>query len=94
MIAVFAVLFAAGTWTRNSLVTTCGATAQRIITGLPLKQWATGDWNIRLAVPASDPEIHRYGIYGWRGLATIDPGGYPTCHPPKADYDRSAATNI
>jgi len=78
VIAVFAVLFAAGTWTRNSLVTACGATAQRIVTGLPLKQWATGEWNIRLSVPPSDPEIHRYGIYGWRGLATIDPGGDPS----------------
>ncbi len=77
-VGVMAGLFAAGTWVRNDLVTRCGATAQHILAQLPLDRWRSGEWDIRLAVPASEPPIHRYGLYGWRGLATIDPGDDPS----------------
>jgi hypothetical protein len=74
VVSLLLISLAAGTWVRNQLVTSCGATAQNIISQLPFERWRTGDWNIRLARPLQEPALPRYGIYGWEGLSTIDPG--------------------
>ncbi|HSP69228.1 MAG TPA: hypothetical protein VLN48_15985 [Bryobacteraceae bacterium] len=81
VLSLLVISLAAGTWVRNQLVASCGVTAKSIISQLPLERWRTGDWNIRLARPVDEPVHTRYGLYGWEGLSTIDPGE-PAIMPP------------
>jgi hypothetical protein len=74
VISLLLISLVAGTWVRNQLVTSCGAAAKNIVSQLPLERWRTGDWNIRLARRADEPAGVRYGMYGWEGLSSIDPG--------------------
>jgi hypothetical protein len=71
---VIALLFSAATWVRNERVASCGATAARIFASLPLEQWKQGNWNVRFAYAPGETYPTRYGIYGYAGLSTIDPG--------------------
>ncbi len=84
VVTVLVMSLASGTWVRNQLVTSCGATAKNILSQLPLERWRTGDWNIRLARPLEEPARARYGMYGWEGLSTIDPGESASMPPVQA----------
>jgi hypothetical protein len=66
--------FAYGTWVRNQRVSECGSVAKRILTQLPTGDWTKGHPDIRLANAPNEATVHRYGIYGYEGLTTIDPG--------------------
>jgi hypothetical protein len=74
--AVVAILvcFGVGTWIRNHRVAECGQTAQNILKSLPVSHWKTGDWYIRLSNVPGETLPPRYGVYDYKGLATVDPG--------------------
>ena len=76
MVAVLLILLAGtATWNRNERVVACGRMAHRLLSGLPLKRWQTGSWNLYLAnVPQTQTPPPRYGIYSFQGTSTIDAG--------------------
>jgi hypothetical protein len=84
VVTALLISLASGTWVRNQLVTSCGTTAKNIIRQLPMERWRTGDWHIRLARPLEEPARARYGMYGWEGLSTIDPGESASMPPVQA----------
>jgi hypothetical protein len=84
VVTVLLISLASGTWVRNQLVASCGTTVKSILSQLPMERWRTGDWNIRLARPPEEPVRARYGMYGWEGLSTIDPGESTSMPPAQA----------
>ncbi|HEX5423167.1 MAG TPA: hypothetical protein VFW94_06435 [Candidatus Acidoferrales bacterium] len=80
VVCVLLVSFSVGTWIRNQRVFACGQAAHNILTSLPITKWHTGDWSIHLfSAPGQDPPP-RYGIYNYRGIATIGPADPNTGH--------------
>jgi hypothetical protein len=73
ILSVLLVSFSLATSIRNQKVAACGTTAEMILAGLPISSWRSGEWHIRMATPSGEPTTHRYGIYGYTGLGTIDP---------------------
>lgn len=73
VMVVLLICYGGGTWLRNERVAACGLTAERIINQLPTSKWANGSWRIVLANAPGEPVVHRYGIYRYQGLSTIDP---------------------
>jgi hypothetical protein len=73
-VALIGLCYGAGTWLRNEDVSACGATAQRIMAGMPLANWRQGVWRIRVANFSGEPTQPRFGIYQYQGLSTIDVG--------------------
>jgi hypothetical protein len=67
-------LAGAGTWVRNGRTLACGATAERILSGLPWDRLRQGDWTVLLGHRPGRPPGVRYGHYNFRGLDTIDDG--------------------
>jgi hypothetical protein len=65
--------FSAGTWIRNQRVENCGNVARRVMAELPTAAWKQGSWLILLANMPGASTLHRYGVYGYEGLGTIDP---------------------
>lgn len=74
--AVVAILvcFGVGTWIRNHRVSECGQTAHNILRSLPVSDWKSGNWYIRLSNVPGETLPPRYGLYDYKGLATVDPG--------------------
>ncbi len=66
-------LWTVATMRRNARVQHCAATAERLLSGLPREQLRTGAQEVRFADAPGIPPLERYGLYGFRGLATIDP---------------------
>jgi hypothetical protein len=73
-VAAILVCFGVGTWIRNQRVAECGQTAYTILKSLPVSHWKNGDWYIRLSNIPGETLPSRYGLYAYKGLATIDPG--------------------
>jgi hypothetical protein len=65
------VSFASATWGRSRRVIHSAAISQRILSELPTSDWKQGDWHIRLASTPGYALSHGYGLYTYRGLATI-----------------------
>lgn len=80
-------LASAATWVRNERVFACGATARRILTGLPQDRLKDGDWTLLFADHPRRLPRRRYGHYTFRGLDTIDDG-------PGANSTMSAALQV
>jgi hypothetical protein len=62
----------AGTWVRNERTLRCGATAERIMSGLPWAKLRHGDWTVLLGHRPGRPPGLRYGHYNFTGLDTIN----------------------
>jgi hypothetical protein len=73
-VAILAVLFGSATFARNERVLSCGSTARKVLTSLPLDSLRQGSWNLVLSPFPDEPIPVRYGIYSYAGLGTIDPG--------------------
>ena len=71
LVAMLSVSFACATFVRNSLVARCGTTASRIVTTMQRDKLRNGPWFIWLAPVPGEPQSHRYGMYGWRGVDTV-----------------------
>jgi len=71
--SVMLLLAASGTWMRTERVRACGLVAARVLRNLPLDHWRSGARNVVLADAPGIPEMRRFGLYGYRGLGTIDP---------------------
>jgi hypothetical protein len=91
VIAILLVLFGASTWVRNQKVADCGDISRRILSELPVKDWKTGEEQILLANAPGEASNHYYGIYLYRGLATIERG--EPGDSPAAMYALQLATN-
>ena len=74
LLAVFVILFASATWIRNQRVARCAATAQSILSNLPLPEWKQGSWHILLARAPGEPLAVRFGFYNYFGLDTLGTG--------------------
>jgi hypothetical protein len=55
-------------------VARCGATAQAILSNLPLYEWKQGPWRILLAKAPGEPTAVRFGFYNYYGLDTLGTG--------------------
>lgn len=75
MIGVLA-LFGAATWVRNERVFCCGASAERILAGIPCPGRDTPNATVRVSNLQGAKPSRRYGFYGFRGTDTIGDGGH------------------
>jgi len=82
-VAAILLCFGIGTWIRNQRVADCGRIADNILKGLPVSHWKNGDWYIHLSNAPGETLPPRYGIYNYKGLATIDPDDPDTGHGAK-----------
>jgi hypothetical protein len=73
VIVVLLILGAAGVQVRNRYVGAGGAASARLMRELPLNGWRQGSYTIHFAPSPSSAPLRRYGIYGLRGLAAVDP---------------------
>jgi len=71
MIGALSISFGLGTWVRNSKVYQCGQTAAQIVSGLNQSRFKSGSWYVWLIPAPGEPQSHRYGMYGWRGIDTV-----------------------
>ncbi len=69
----FILLAATGSWMRTERVRGCAAVAERVMHELPLENWRSGTWDVRVTDAPGTPPMRRFGLYGYRGLGTIDP---------------------
>lgn len=72
VVGSLAVLFGAASYNRTRHVVAGAAISERIVRGFPLDLWKQGVWDVRVA--EAEPPLPRYGLYYYRGLATIDIG--------------------
>ncbi len=71
--ACVAALALSATLVRTETVIACADTAQKIVSQFPVSRWSQGSWDVVMATTPQEPPLHRYGIYGYHGLSTIDP---------------------
>jgi hypothetical protein len=71
VVSLLCVSYAAATWVRNNRVARCGETAKQIVSALQQDRFKSGLWFIWLAPVRGEPQSHRYGMYGWRGIDTV-----------------------
>jgi hypothetical protein len=74
VVAILVVLFGSATWDRNHRVYACGATAQRLLSNLPLADWKQGEFHISVAKSTDTVSPPRYGFYNYQGLDTVAAG--------------------
>ncbi len=72
-VALLGTLALSATLARTQRVIACAATAEKIVSQFPADRWSRGPWEITLATTPQEPPLHRYGIYGYHGLSSIDP---------------------
>jgi len=71
VVGLLSISYALGTWVRNDKVHRCGETAHQIASGLDEQRFKSGTWFVYLMPAPGEPQSHRYGMYGWRGIDTV-----------------------
>jgi hypothetical protein len=74
VVAVLLGVFGCATLVRNQRVYTCGATARRLLSNLPLADWKQGEFHISVAKSTDTVSPPRYGFYNYQGLDTVAAG--------------------
>jgi hypothetical protein len=75
IMAVLVVLFSCAVWVRNTRVADCGSNVSHILTGLPANL-SNGPWHLILADAPFEQTSQLYGMYGYKGVASLGVGDY------------------
>jgi len=72
VMAVVVLFSAGGVIARNARVIACARIVTKIVDGLPIREWSTGRWYVRVATSPNETLTVPYGIYDYSGLQTIE----------------------